>query len=41
MQKMTLNLPKAMRLYGKFIIDVLQDKEYGEDLLEKSRLLQI
>jgi len=23
MQKMTQNLPKAMRLYGKFIIEVL------------------
>lgn len=41
MQKMTHNLPKAMRLYGKFIIDILQDKEYGEKLLDKSRLLTI
>lgn len=40
MQKMTQNLPKAMRLYGKFIIEVLQDKEFGEDLLDKSRHLQ-
>ncbi|CAD8203560.1 unnamed protein product [Paramecium pentaurelia] len=40
MQKMTQNLPKAMRLYGKFIIEVLQDKDYGEELLDKSRHLQ-
>ncbi|CAD8112156.1 unnamed protein product [Paramecium primaurelia] len=40
MQKMTQNLPKAMRLYAKFIIEVLQDKEYGESLLDKSKLLQ-
>jgi hypothetical protein len=29
-----LNLPKAMRLYGNFLIDVLQDEDYGEELLE-------
>ncbi|CAK66138.1 unnamed protein product (macronuclear) [Paramecium tetraurelia] len=40
MQMMTQNLPKAMRLYGKFIIEVLQDKDYGEELLEKARRLQ-
>ncbi|CAD8209105.1 unnamed protein product [Paramecium pentaurelia] len=40
MQKMTQNLPKAMRLYAKFIIEVLQDKDYGESLLDKSKLLQ-
>ncbi|CAD8157650.1 unnamed protein product [Paramecium octaurelia] len=40
MQMMTSNLPKAMRLYGKFIIEVLQDKDYGEELLEKARRLQ-
>ncbi|CAD8112154.1 unnamed protein product [Paramecium primaurelia] len=41
MQKMTQNLPKAMRLYAKFIIEVLQDKEYGESLLDKSKKLQL
>ncbi|CAK82689.1 unnamed protein product (macronuclear) [Paramecium tetraurelia] len=40
MQMMTSNLPKAMRLYGKFIIEVLQDKDFGEELLEKARRLQ-
>ena len=40
MQKLTQNLPKAMRLYAKFIIEVLQDKDFGEDLLEKSKVLQ-
>jgi hypothetical protein len=41
LQKNTQNLPKAMRLYGKFIMEVLQDKDYGEELLEKSRRLQL
>ncbi|CAD8213537.1 unnamed protein product [Paramecium octaurelia] len=41
MQKMTQNLPKAMRLYAKFIIEVLQDKDFGEELLEKSKKLQL
>lgn len=30
-----------MRLYGKFIIEVLQDKDSGEEFLEKSRRLQL
>lgn len=30
-----------MRLYGKFIMEVLQDKDSGEDLLDKSRHLQL
>ncbi|CAD8052528.1 unnamed protein product [Paramecium sonneborni] len=40
MQKQSTNLAKALRLYGKFQIEVLQDKEQGEELLEKSRMLQ-
>jgi hypothetical protein len=32
-----MNLPKALRLYGKFLIEVLHDKDLGEELLEKSR----
>lgn len=36
-----MNVPKAMRLYGKFIIEVLQDKDYGEDLMDKARNLQL
>ncbi|CAD8043447.1 unnamed protein product [Paramecium primaurelia] len=40
MQKQSTNLTKALRLYGKFQIEVLQDKEQGEELLEKSRIIQ-
>ncbi|CAD8048146.1 unnamed protein product [Paramecium sonneborni] len=40
MQKSSINLTKALRIYSKFQIEVLQDKEQGEQLLEKSRLLQ-
>jgi hypothetical protein len=37
MQRFSMNLPKALRLYGKFLIEVLHDKDLGEELLEKSR----
>ena len=39
MQKMKNNLPKAMVLYANFIIDVLQDREFGEGMLYRSREL--
>ena len=29
------NHPKAMRLYGKFLLNVLNDFSLGEELLEK------
>ena len=38
MQRNTLSLPKAMRTYGKFVIEVLQDKDYGESILEEARI---
>jgi hypothetical protein len=34
---MSNNMPKAMRLYGKYNIEVLNDKEIGESLLERAR----
>ena len=30
-------MPKAMRLYGKFLIEIINDKEGGEELLERAR----
>ncbi|CAD8151019.1 unnamed protein product [Paramecium pentaurelia] len=39
-QKASSNISKAMRLYGQFINDVLQDEDYGEQLLKKSELYQ-
>ena len=32
---------KAMRMYAKFMIDVLQDVQNGEQLFEKSRLVEV
>jgi hypothetical protein len=31
-------MSKAMRLYGNFIINVLQDEEFGEEMIKKSEL---
>ncbi|CAD8065320.1 unnamed protein product [Paramecium sonneborni] len=39
-QKGTSNISKAMRLYGQFINDVLQDEDYGQQLLKKSEQYQ-
>ena len=33
MKKITNGIPKAMRLYGKYMIEILNDKEQGEELL--------
>lgn len=35
MQKITPNVPKALRTYGKFLIEIMNDKERGEEMLEK------
>ena len=32
-------MPKPMRLYGKFINEILNDKDQGEELLKRARLL--
>jgi PAS domain S-box-containing protein len=37
LQKINTNMPKAMRLYGKFLIEIINDKEGGEELLERAR----
>lgn len=33
--KFKFNTSKILRIYGKFMIDVMQDVEYGESLLDK------
>lgn len=35
LQKISSNMPKAMRLYGKFLIDIINDKDLGEEILER------
>ncbi len=37
LSKMSMNTPKALKLYATFLIDVLNDKDAGNELLAKSR----
>ncbi|CAD8155764.1 unnamed protein product [Paramecium octaurelia] len=37
-EKTTQNLSKALRLYGTFIKEVIQDEEYGDEMLKQSVL---
>ena len=30
-------MPKSMRIYGKFLIEIINDTESGEELLERAR----
>ena len=39
LQKISPNMPKAMKLYGKFLMEIINDKEAGEEFLEKARNL--
>ena len=39
LQKISSNVPKAMKLYGKFLTDITNDKEKGEEYIEKARNL--
>lgn len=39
-KKMSSNLPKASRLYGKYLIEVINDKDAGEDLLKRAKNIQ-
>ncbi|EAS07526.3 PAS domain S-box protein (macronuclear) [Tetrahymena thermophila SB210] len=39
LKKMSNNIPKAMRLFGKYNLEVLNDKENGEALLERARAI--
>ena len=38
--KMQVNITKAIELYAKYNIEVLNDPKYGEELLEKARIIQ-
>ena len=33
-------MPKATRLYGKYVMEVINDKKTGEELLERARAIQ-
>ena len=35
MQKISSNIPKALRIYGKYLIEIMKDKDIGEDLIER------
>ena len=35
MQKISSNIPKALRIYGKYLIEIMNDKDRGEDLIER------
>lgn len=37
LQKLNSNVPKALRLYGKYLMDILHDKEGGMDLLQRAK----
>ena len=37
--KINPNSPKALRAYGRFLIDIISDKEAGEDLLDRARMM--
>mmetsp|Transcript_18943 Transcript_18943/g.16338 ORF Transcript_18943/g.16338 Transcript_18943/m.16338 type:complete len:244 (+) Transcript_18943:1339-2070(+) len=39
LQKINQHNTRAIRLYGKFVIEILNDKETGEALLEKARTI--
>lgn len=41
MQKINPNTPKAVRLYGRFLIEVLNNKEGGENLLQHARRMAV
>ncbi|CAD8069136.1 unnamed protein product [Paramecium sonneborni] len=40
LEKVSQNLSKAQRLYGSFLKEVIQDEEYGDEILKKSVLTQ-
>lgn len=35
MEKISPNVPKALRTFGKFLIEIMNDKDRGEDMLER------
>ena len=41
LQRINANIPKNLKLYGLFLVKILDDKELGEEMLRKSRNTQI
>ena len=39
LQRISPNMPKAMKLFGKFLTEIINDKEAGEEYLERARNL--
>ena len=37
LQKLNSNVPKALKLYAKFLIEIFNDKEGGQDLLSRAK----
>jgi len=37
LQKISPNMPKSMKLFGKFLTEIINDKEAGEEYLDKAR----
>lgn len=37
LQKLNSNMPKALKMYAKFLIEILNDKEGGQDLLSRAK----
>ena len=37
LQKLNSNVPRALKLYAKFLIEILNDKEGGQDLLSRAK----
>ena len=37
LQKLNSNVPKALRMYAKFLIEILNDKEAGQDLMARAK----
>jgi len=37
MQKINSNVPKALRMYAKYLIEILNDKEQGKDMLSRAK----
>lgn len=39
LQKISPNMPKSMKLYGKFLTEIINDRETGEEYLDRARNL--
>lgn len=37
LQKLNANVPKAMKLYGRYLLEILHDKESGNELLQRAK----